>query len=191
MNPIRIFETWFEQEKKQNHSKLQAACCLSTIGLDGFPNSRFVSLKAITNDSFVITGTLDSRKGIEISNCSKASLTFWWSITERQIRIQGNVIQIPKSEADIYFEQRHRDSKIVSSAFEQGKEIQSFAHLQNKFKKHKDELSDQKIERPSKWGGIYINPLRIELMEFRQSRLHERRIFTIENEEWEMKIIQP
>ena len=36
--------------------------CLSTEGLNGFPNARFVSLKEIRNEEFVVTGTLTSRK---------------------------------------------------------------------------------------------------------------------------------
>ena len=99
MNPLLLFEKWFNDEKKVSNLKLPAACCLSTIGLDGYPNSRFVSLKEISNESFVITGPLSSRKGREIENCSKAALSFWWTSTERQIRIQGNISKISKLSA--------------------------------------------------------------------------------------------
>ena len=191
MNPIREFKSWFVEEKEQCNLKLPAACCLSTIGVDGYPNSRFVSLKAIANDSFVITGPLDSRKGSEISNSPKAALTFWWTASERQVRIQGDVSLISESEAAQYFKNRNRDSKIVSTAFDQGKEIQSIDHLQARFKKHKDDLGSEEINRPPHWGGIYIKPLRMELMQFRQSRLHERRLYTYLNESWEMQVIQP
>ena len=191
MNPIEVFESWFAQQKEMSNVKLPAACCLSTIGVDGYPNARFVSLKEIVNGAFVITGPSDSRKGIEVSTCSKASLTFWWSSTERQVRIQGDVTEIPESMAELYFDQRNRDSKIVSSAFDQGKEIDSIEDLRSQFQKHKDALGDDHIQRPQNWGGIYIHPIRIEFMEFRQSRLHERSLYVKNEEAWEMKIIQP
>ena len=171
--------------------KLPAACCLSTIGLDGYPNSRFVSLKEITNESFVITGPLNSRKGCEIENSPKAALSFWWTSTERQIRIQGDVSKISEPNAKIYFEQRNRDSKIVSTAFDQGKKNQSIAYLQKHFEEQKEELESKEIKRPENWGGIYIKPIRIEFMEFKKSRLHERKLYEQVNNEWKMIILQP
>ncbi|MFT4662215.1 MAG: pyridoxamine 5'-phosphate oxidase [Glaciecola sp.] len=191
MNPLILFEKWFSEEKNLNKLKLPSACCLSTIGLDGYPNSRFVSLKEIANDSFVITGPLNSRKGNEIENCPKAALTFWWTSTERQIRIQGDVSKISKPNAEIYFEQRNRDSKIVSTVFEQGKKVQSIAHLQNDFDKQKKELENQEIKCPENWDGIYIKPIRIEFMEFKKSRLHERKLYQQVDNQWTKIILQP
>ena len=191
MNPLLLFEKWFSEEKKLNNLKLPSACCLSTTGLDGYPNSRFVSLKEIANDSFVITGPLNSRKGNEIENSPKAALSFWWTSTERQIRIQGDVSKISNPNAKIYFEQRNRDSKIVSSVFEQGQKVQSIAHLQKHFEKQKEELENKEIKRPENWGGIYIKPIRIEFMEFKNSRLHERKLYEQVNNEWKMTILQP
>lgn len=191
MNPLLLFEKWFSEEMKRNNLKLPAACCLSTTGLDGYPNSRFVSLKEIANDSFVVTGPVNSRKGMEIENSPKAALTFWWTATERQIRIQGDVSKISNHKAEIYFEQRNRDSRIVSTIFEQGKKIQSIAHLQKYFEKEKAELKDEEIKCPESWGGFYIKPIRIEFMEFKKSRLHERKLYEQIRNEWKMTILQP
>ena len=191
MNPLLLFEQWFSEEKKLNNLKLPAACCLSTQGLDGYPNARFVSLKEISNESFVITGPLSSRKGHEIENCTKAALSFWWAATERQVRIQGDVTKISEAQAELYFEPRNRDSKIVSSAFNQGKTIESISDLQKKFETKKEELGNQEILPPKNWGGIYIKPVRIELMAFKNSRLHERQLYQLINGKWELGILQP
>jgi pyridoxamine 5'-phosphate oxidase len=168
MNPLLLFEKWFNEEKKVSDLKLPAACCLSTIGLDGYPNSRFVSLKEVSNESFIITGPLNSKKGVEVENSPKASLSFWWTSTERQIRIQGDVSKISRSNAKLYFEQRNRDSQIVSTVFEQGKQIQSIALLQKEFEEQKEELENKEIHCPENWGGIYIKPVRIEFMELKK-----------------------
>lgn len=191
MNPLELFKKWFSEEKERSDLKLPAACCLSTVGLDTYPNSRFVSLKEVAEKSFVITGPLNSRKGLEIENCSKAALSFWWTATERQVRIQGDVSKIPESKAEIYFDQRNRDSKIVSTTFNQGKEIQSIEHLQNLFHQQKEELQTKEIKHPKNWGGIYIKPIRIEFMEFKKSRLHERKLYQKINNKWETTILQP
>lgn len=191
MNPLLLFDKWFSEEKEFNNLKLPAACCLSTIGLDGYPNSRFVSLKEVLNESFVITGPLNSRKGREIENNLKAALSFWWTSTKRQIRIQGDLSKISEAQAEIYFEQRNRDSKIVSTIFEQGKKVQSIYHLQKHFKEQKEEIKSKEIKRPENWGGVYIKPIRIEFMEFKESRLHERKLYQRVNDKWETIILQP
>ncbi len=191
MNPILLFEKWFSKEKKLNNLKLPAACCLSSIGLDGYPNARFVSLKEISNEYFVITGSLGSRKGEEIENSPKAALSFWWTATERQVRIQGDVIKIPKAEAQIYFDKRNRDSKIVSASFKQGKTINSIETVQKQFEEQKEKFNNKDIEVPDNWSGIYIKPIRIEFMEFRESRLHERTLYKLADNDWRISILQP
>ncbi len=191
MNPHLLFDQWFAEEKALNNLKLPAACCLSTIGLDGYPNARFVSLKEVTDGSFIITGPWGSRKGREIENSTTAALSFWWTATERQVRIQGDVSKISESQAELYFSQRNRDSQIVSTVFEQGKEVESIAHLQEYFEEQKRTLGSEEIKHPEHWGGINIKPIRIEFMEFKKSRLHERKLYTQAGEKWEMTILQP
>ena len=190
MNPISEFESWLVEETRQSELALPYACCLSTIGLDGYPNSRFVSLKEVVDESFVITGPTSSRKGKEISSCAKASLAFWWTTTQRQVRIQGDVIKIPDAQADVYFEGRSRDAKIVSSAFKQGKEISGVEELRQLYST-KAAIIDSKIVRPDDWGGWKIRPIRIELMEFQESRLHERKLFQLIGKQWKCSVLQP
>jgi hypothetical protein len=42
MTPIQLFSKWFDEELKRTTVRIPTACCLSTIGIDGFPNARFV-----------------------------------------------------------------------------------------------------------------------------------------------------
>jgi pyridoxamine 5'-phosphate oxidase len=114
MKAIENFNTWFNEELKLTKASIPTACCLSTIGTDGFPNARFVSLKAVMGETFIVTGTLASRKGTEINKTNKVALTFWWPETARQVRIQGSAAQISDKLADQFFAERNRDSQIVS-----------------------------------------------------------------------------
>lgn len=190
-DPLRLFNQWFSEELQQSKLHLPAACCLSTLGLDGYPNSRFVSLKEVTLDAFVVTGPMDSRKGREIEHAPKASLSFWWTSTKRQVRIQGDVFKIPGTDAENYFSERNRDSKIVSTAFEQGKPISSIDRLQEVFLDQQLQWEGQQIQRPENWSGIRILPVRIEFMEFKESRLHQRTLYKKLNNQWNISILQP
>lgn len=119
-NPIEIFKEWFTQESSFTKVAIPTACCLSTIGIDNYPNARFVSLKGIEENNFVVTGTISSMKGLEIKQTNKIALTFWWTETERQVRIQGNAKELSNELADKYFSERNRDSQIVSIVSNQG-----------------------------------------------------------------------
>lgn len=191
MIPFEKFNQWYEKEKHLSKVSIPSACCFSTIGLDGYPNSRFVSLKEVKNKSFVVTGPLNSRKGREVASISKVSLTFWWTNTERQVRIQGDAFQISEEEAKVYFAARNQAAQIVSTTFEQGKEIENFDRLKDLFDTKKESLKTVAIEKPKSWSGFYIRPIRIEFMDFQASRLHRRELFEKSSDEWNRKIIQP
>ncbi|MBQ4819134.1 pyridoxal 5'-phosphate synthase [Aquimarina sp. MMG016] len=191
MNPIEQFNNWYEEEIKKSNLRIPSACCLTSIGFDEYPNSRFVSLKEVVDHKFVITGPLNSRKGAELFHNPKSSLTFWWTETERQVRIQGDAYPIEESLANTYFESRNRDSKIVSHICNQGESIESLDILVESFAAKKSKLENTEIKRPENWGGFYLNPKRIEFMEFKKNRLHFRELFTKENNIWVNTFLQP
>lgn len=187
--PIAIFTRWFNEELKLSNVRIPTAVCLSTIGIDNFPNARFVSFKEVIDNSFVITGPLNSRKGLEIENNNNVSLTFWWTETERQIRIQGVATKISEQLADRYFEERSANSKAVSSVCEQGKDIDNLEVLEKNVLNKV--MENMEIKRPETWGGFSIEPIRIEFMEFKKTRFHHRRLYEFENGKWCIRQIQP
>ncbi len=191
MNPIEKFKKWIKEETEKSSVRIPSACCLTSIGLNGYPNSRFVSLKEILDNKFVITGSLNSKKGIELLANPKSSLTFWWTETERQIRIQGNSVQIENELADKYFRERNKESQIVSQISKQGTEIGNLAELIKLFQKQKIEYNNIEISRPNDWSGFYVIPKRIEFMEFKKNRFHFRELFTFEDDNWNKIILQP
>lgn len=191
MNPIEYFAGWFKEELNLTKIRIPTACCLSTIGTDGFPNARFVSLKDIVENQFIVTGTLTSRKGIEIKATNKVALTFWWHETARQVRIQGFAMLISTHLADKYFAARKRDSQIVSIVSEQGQTLNNFETLNKKYETIESSLSNKPLTRPENWGGYSIDPFRIEFLEFKSTRFHDRILYELVNEEWTVKQLQP
>ena len=191
MTPIQLFSKWFTEEQKVTTVRIPSACCLSTIGADSFPNARFVSLKEVTENGFIITGPLTSLKGIEISQINKVALTFWWTQTERQIRIQGNAIKISEQLADKYFAERGKDSQIVSIVSEQGQEIEDMEKLTKKYAEIESDFARKPLRRPENWSGYLIEPIRIEFLQFMPTRFHDRKLYELTNGQWTMKQIQP
>ena len=187
--PIQLFLKWFDEELKRSKVRIPSAVCLSTTGTDDFPNARFVSFKELIDDSFIITGPLNSRKGLEIEKNNKVALTFWWTETERQIRIQGFATKISDQLADKYFDARSTNSQAVSLVSEQGKETDNLKELEQKVLEKVTE--NTKISRPRNWSGFSIKPIRIEFMEFKKSRFHDRKLYEVVADDWTLKRIQP
>ncbi len=191
MNPITKFKNWYELETERTTVSVPSACCLSSIGLDGYPNARFVSLKEIIGDAFMITGPITSRKGMELLNNPKASLVFWWTETERQVRIQGTAAQIDDDLADAYFKERNKASQLVSHISKQGESIEDPESFRQLFEEQEAGFRQREIPRPNNWSGFAITPTRIEFLEFKESRLHHRELFERVKESWKSTFLQP
>ncbi len=190
-NPIEIFREWFTQEMNVTKVVIPTACCLSTIGIDNYPNARFVSLKGIESNNLIVTGTTSSRKGLEINQTNKIALTFWWTKTERQVRIQGDATQISNELADKYFAERNRDSQIVSIISNQGKKIKDIETLNKRYNEIEATFINQNLTRPENWGGYSIEPIRIEFLEFKPNRFHNRQLFQLIKGLWTKSELQP
>lgn len=191
MNPFLKFENWYKEELFKTSVSIPSACCLSTTGLDGYPNARFVSFKALDNESFIITGPTSSRKGLELEANPKAALTFWWTETERQVRIQGDVQPLEVELADFYFKERNLNAQLISRHFNQGEPLDEPTLRFEDFKKDMKERGTQEIERPANWGGYRINPVRIEFLKFDESRFHNRQLFVKTENDWHATFLQP
>jgi pyridoxamine 5'-phosphate oxidase len=191
MNPFQIFLAVHEQELLKNKLRIPSACCLSTIGLDGYPNARFVAFKEMKEETFIVCGPPHSRKSIEMAHDPKVALTFWWTATEMQVRIQGDAIQIPAGDADKYFKERARKVQIISLVSMQGEPVGDMETLNKKLLEKEAALENEEIQRPENWGGYAINPLRIEFLEFNASRFHKRSLFQKKGGLWTMSLLQP
>ncbi len=189
--PIEIFSNWFDEELKLTKVNIPTACCLSTIGTGHYPNARFVSIKGIVENNFIVTGTITSRKGLEINETNKVGLTFWWSETERQVRIQGNATVLNNKLADKYFSERNRDSQIVSIVSNQGQTLNDIETLNKKYQEVQTNFSNQLLTRPENWGGYQIEPIRIEFLEFKPTRFHDRKLYELTNGQWKQTALQP
>lgn len=190
-NPFDTFTRWLHEEITNSDKKFPSACVLSTFGLNGFPNARNVSLKEIHHPYLIITTATNSVKGLEISKNNKVALTFWWEKTMRQVRIQGVATLISEDDADFYFSERSKSSQAVSVVSEQSKPLKNIKKLRQSYRTLLIDNKNNQITRPKNWRGYKINPHQIEFLEFKESRFHNRVLYTENEEAWEVTNLQP
>ena len=171
-DPFLQFRSWLKEAMQAEVLEVNAMC-LSTLGKDGFPNSRIVLLKEL-DQGFVFFTNYESSKGKELETYPKASLTFFWAEIERQVRVVGTVSRISAEESDAYFLSRPYGSQLGAWASPQSQVIANREVIETNQIELENKFSESSIVRPPHWGGYRLIPHRIEFWQGRPSRLHDR-----------------
>ena len=83
-------------------------------------------------------------------------------------------------------------SQIGAAASNQSNPIESREALENKFEKFRGTFPEgSKVPMPQDWGGYLIKPMKFEFWQGREGRLHDRLIFTSDQDGWNIHRIQP
>lgn len=113
-DPFYQFEKWFLVAKNEEKSVEPNMMSVSTIGLDGYPNSRYVLLKEVKDGHFIFFTNYGSTKGQEIQANNKVCLSFYWPSKFWAVRIQGEAFKISPEENSDYFLSRPLLSQAAS-----------------------------------------------------------------------------
>lgn len=189
-NPIKQFQTWFSDARETGILEPNAMS-LATTGGDGMPDIRTVLLKYFDESGFVFYTNYGSRKARELEENPKAALLFPWIALNRQVRIQGKVEKVSRSESLRYFASRPRNSQIGAWVSEQSRAITSRGLLEQKVAEMKRRFSAGEIPLPDFWGGYRVVPERIEFWQGRPSRLHDRFEYVKQDDGWIIDRLQP
>lgn len=191
LNPIEQFKKWFNEALHSEVLEVNAFV-LSTVSEHLKPSSRIVLLKDIKPEGFSFFTNYDSRKGQEMAANPSVSALFFWPELQRQVRIEGLVEKLPASDSDEYFASRPRGSRIGAIASPQSQDLSNRAELEARVHAVEEQFVDSDtIPRPSNWGGYLLKPNRLEFWQGRSSRLHDRIVFSAQENGWTIKCIAP
>jgi len=188
-DPFDLFNNWFEDLEKYGKERENNAMSLSTVNEKNVPTTRVVLLKQFSKKGFIFYTNYNSRKGNHIKNNPNVCISFYWPSMERQVIINGKVSEISKIESDKYFNSRPRSSQLGAIISNQSVIIPSRKYLEDKLSKIDSNNND--LTRPSNWGGYIIKPELFEFWQGRDSRLHDRIIFSKSKTKWTHKRLSP
>lgn len=188
-NPFEQFEIWLSEAIAANVFEPNAMV-LSTAG-QGKPASRIVLLRGFDAEGFTFFTNYNSRKAGEIEGNPQVSLLFFWGEIERQVRIEGIASKAAAEVSDSYFATRPRESQIGAWISPQSEVIENRGILENKYAEAAKQWEGKAIQRPSNWGGFVIKPEIFEFWQGRESRLHDRLVYTKAGTGWEIKRLAP
>jgi len=190
-DPIRQFQHWYEDAIATGIPEPNAMS-LATVGTDGQPWVRSLLLKLYDDAGFVFFTNFESSKSRQIAANPRVALLFPWVALARQVQIRGTACRIPTAESLKYFATRPRGSQIGAWASPQSRVIGSRSLLDAKVAEMRRKFSRGEVPLPDFWGGFRVRPVAIELWQGRESRLHDRFLYSRSGEgDWRIERLAP
>lgn len=115
-----------------------------------------------------------------------------WHELERQIHVEGTIERVAEDVSDAYFAERPYKSRIGARISPQSRPIPSREWIMGQFVIESAKYVGRKVPRPEHWGGYAVRPTRIEFWQGRDSRLHDRFVYTLQADNtWRIERIAP
>ena len=92
--------------------------------------------------------------------------------------------------ADEYFHSRPYLSRIGAWASHQSQPIDSRESLEKSFLEAQEKYGEDP-PRPAHWGGYYLQPRSIEFWQGGPSRLHDRFVYQLSQDQWTITRLNP
>jgi pyridoxamine 5'-phosphate oxidase len=188
-DPIDQFRAWYDRAARE--APLSHAMALATVGADGSPDARMVLLKGFGPEGFRFFTNLESAKARQLERTSSAALILYWRELDRQVRIRGAVRRLSDAESDEYFATRPRDSQIGAWASPQSRALADRDALDARVRETEERFEDREVPRPPFWGGYVLRPGEIEFWQGQVGRLHDRFLYTREDDGWRIERLAP
>jgi len=189
--PFAQFAKWFNEVKDSNVPEPNAMI-LSTVDARCRPSSRTVLLKEMEEDGFVFYTNYQSDKAKDLAVNDNVALIFLWKELQRQVRITGKAIKVPREQSESYFHERPKGSQIGAWASPQSRVIPDREILEKKVEELENEYeNDDVLPLPDHWGGYKVLPETVEFWQGRPNRLHDRLRFEKQNGSWKIERLAP
>lgn len=190
-DPLRELERWIADARDAGLADAAAAAFV-TVGADGQPSARTVSLKRIEGTTLLLTSALWTRKVTELTANPRVALLFHWRSLRRQVHVTATaeVVDDPVL-ADELFAERGEGHQWQAVVSRQGEPIADLAPLRERLAQVRADATKPPA-RPADWGVLRLTPTAFEFWEEAADRLHERRRFTGKTEgTWSVSLLAP
>jgi pyridoxamine 5'-phosphate oxidase len=188
-DPIGELGRWID-EVREAGAPHPASVAFVTVGSQGRPSARTVTLKRLEDDALVFTSALWTRKAREVAANPHVALLFHWPSLGRQAHLTGEATLAERSLAEELFAERDAAHQLQTIVSRQGETIEDLAPLRDRLA-HLAEVQETAPRCPEDWGALRFRPNTVELWSEAEDRLHERRLFEREGRGWSSTLLAP
>lgn len=191
-DPFEQVTRWMDKSRRAGLPEPNAMS-VCTVGPDGTPSQRMVLMKHISPERGVIFYTnYGSRKARELDAHPRCSALFHYHILQRQIRITGRAERATRGESEAYFRTRPRGSQLGAWASLQSEALPDRATFEARYAEIEARFKGKTVPCPDFWGGYRILPDRFEFWQGRAYRLHDRLVYTLQEDgSWKIHRLYP
>jgi pyridoxamine 5'-phosphate oxidase len=188
-NPLRVLEEWLKDAEASGATTPNSVAFV-TVGAHGRPSARTVALKRLDVDALIFTSALWTRKAQELQSNANVALLFHWPSLGRQVHITGRAVLAERELAHELFSKRDLPNQLQTLVSRQGTPISDLAPLRAKHV-HLETTMETAPACPEDWGAIRVYPDTVELWSEAHDRLHDRWLYTRENDGWRTTRLAP
>ncbi len=190
-DPLVLFDRWFHEALDQQVIE-PYAMTLATSSLTGRPSARTVLMRGYGADGITFYTNYLSHKGADLAANPQAEVLFFWAEQERQVRVYGAVSQIDHADSAAYFAKRPKKSQLAALvSTPQSGSVASRDLMEARYAELEDQYAHIDPECPEWWGGYQIELEQIEFWQGRDSRMHDRLVYTLSEQGYVLERLLP
>jgi pyridoxamine 5'-phosphate oxidase len=173
-------------------------CVLATAGTatDGDrPGVRPIVLRDVGPQGIGLLISRTSPKWEPLSS-GRAELLLLWLAIHRQYRVRGPIARMPDTLVETYWNQKVHESRLLDLYYATYGAQSTAVLSRERFLEGIEELrrrypTPAAVPRPDLLEGVYLVPERIEVWRGSPDRLHDRRRFTRDADDWREETLVP
>jgi len=188
-NPISQLQAWLAEARSAVPQP--DAMTLATADSSGRPSARVVLLRGVDARGLAFFTNRTSRKGEELLHNPRAAVVLHWGELGRQVRVEGNVVELGEEESAGYWSSRPRASQIAAWASPQSQALAARSDLDTRVTEAEHRFDGIEVPLPAFWGGYRLVPDSIEFWVHQENRLHDRIRFIRSGAGWRRERLAP
>lgn len=185
------------QAARQQQDRQVDVCLLATVSSSGRPEVRAVSLRDIDAKGFGMLLNITSPKWQQLSLSGQCSLHMLWPTIRRQYRVYGRLQPMASDRLRQYWDRKGHASRLLEHYYgtfhAQSHPLPSRAYLLAGIAELKRRYPDKDtVPIPDTLRGVYLYPTEIDVWHGSpEDRLHDRRLFTRNENGWSFCTLTP
>jgi pyridoxamine 5'-phosphate oxidase len=187
--PLALLGRWLA-EARAAHVHEPGSVAFVTVGEDGRPSARTVSLKRLEDRALLFSSALWTRKAREIEDNPHVALLFYWPTIGRQVHITGQAGVAERELAVELFSERELSHRVQTLVSRQGEPIENVEPLRARHA-HLMDVLEAPPECPPDWGALRVVPDAIEFWRQAPDRMHDRLLYERSGELWRSSRLAP